>query len=208
MATPPGPASPGNPINYFEIIAESNFAPPAGNNGIYDFATYIYDDGFINDYTFYPAFYPLPSSPAGGSVSANASISMFYDIDSFTGINVNFQSGTPSWVSTIDVTFQDATVLGSGSNSGPNADTQEQFNGLGYGTQGGSIPHWYQLSLTVGLNLGGGGPPPLPAVNVDYDTGGGWTAFPGSPVTMPGPPLTTGPITNVANGGTVYIRVS
>ena len=207
MATPPGPASPGNPISYNDIIAEVNFVPAATDMGIYNFATYIYDDGFINDYTFYPAFYPLPSSPAGGNVTQNASISMFYDIDSVTGIDINFQSGTPSWVSTIDVTFQDATVLLSGSNSGPNADTQEQFNGLGYGTQGGSIPHWYQLSLTVGLNFGGGAPP-FPAVNVDYDTGGGWTAFPTSPALGPGPPLTTGPITNVANGGTVYIRVS
>ena len=205
MATPPGPASPGNPISYNDIIAESNFAPPAGNNGILDFATYIYDDGFINDYTFYPAFYPLPSSPAGGAVTANASISMFYDIDSFTGIDINFQSGTPGWVSTIDVTFSDATVLGSGSNSGPNADTQEQFNGLGYGTQGGSIPHWYQIDLQVNLNAGA--PPFSPAVNVDYDTGGGWTAFIGSPTFNPGL-LTTGPINNVANGGTVYIRVS
>jgi len=205
MATPPGPASPGNPISYNDIIAESNFAPPAANNGIYDFATYIYDDGFINDYTFYPAFYPLPSSPAGGAVTQNASISMFYDIDSFTGIDINFQSGTPGWVTTIDVTFNDATVLGSGSNSGPNSDSQEQFNGLGYGTQGGSIPHWYQIDLQVNLNAGT--PPFTPAVNVDYDTGGGFTAFPGSPTTFPGL-LTTGPINNVANGGTVYIRVS
>jgi len=206
MATPPGPASPGNPISYDNIRSEVNFVP-SSNIGLYDFATYIYDDGFVNDYTFYPAFYPLPSSPAGGNVTQNASISMFYDIDSVTGIDINFQSGTPSWVSTIDVTFQDATVLGSGSNIGPNADTQEQFNGLGYGTQGGSIPHWYELSLTVGLNFGGGAPP-FPAVNVDYDTGGGFVAFPGSPALGPGPPLTTGPITNVANGGTVYIRVS
>jgi hypothetical protein len=205
MATPPGPASPGNPISYNDIIAESNFAPPAGNNGIYDFATYIYDDGFINDYTFYPAFYPLPSSPAGGAVTQNASISMFYDIDSFTGIDINFQSGTPGWVTTIDVTFNDATVLGSGSNSGPNSDSQEQFNGVVYGTQGGSIPHWYQIDLQVNLNAGA--PPFTPAVNVDYDTGAGFTAFPGSPTTMAGL-LTTGPINNVANGGIVYIRVS
>jgi hypothetical protein len=204
MATPPGPATPGNPISYNDIIAESNFAPPAGNNGILDFATYIYDDGFINDYTFYPAFYPLSSSPAGGSVSANASISMFYDIDSFTGIDVNFQSGTPSWVSTIDVTFQDATNLSSGSNSGPNNDSILTYNGLGVGTQGGSIPHWYQIDLKVNLNAGA--PPFSPAVNVDYDTGAGFTAFPGSPTTMPGL-LTTGPINNVINGGTVYIRV-
>jgi hypothetical protein len=205
MATPPGPASPGNSISYNDIIAEVNYVPAATDSSIYDFATYIYDDGFINDYTFYPAFYPLPSSPAGGAVSENASISMFYDIDSFTGIDINFQSGTPGWVSTIDVTFSDATVLGSGSNSGPNADTQEQFNGLGYGTQGGSIPHWYQIDLQVNLNAGA--PPFSPAVNVDYDTGGGWTAFIGSPTFNPGL-LTTGPINNVANGGTVYIRVS
>jgi hypothetical protein len=204
MATPPGPASPGSPISYDDIRAETNFVPNT-NISLFDFATYIYDDGFVNDYTFYPAFYPLPSSPAGGAVSENASISMFYDIDSFTGIDINFQSGTPGWVSTIDVTFSDATVLGSGSNSGPNADTQEQFNGLGYGTQGGSIPHWYQIDLQVNLNAGA--PPFSPAVNVDYDTGGGWTAFIGSPTFNPGL-LTTGPINNVANGGTVYIRVS
>jgi hypothetical protein len=205
MATPPGPASPGTPISYDDIRAEVNFIPNT-NIGLFDFATYIYDDGFVNDYTFYPAFYPLPSSPAGGNITANASISMFYDIDSSTGIDINFQSGTPGWVSTIDVSFTDNTVLGSGSNSGPNNDSQEQFNGLGYGTQGGSIPHWYELNLTVNLNFGGGAPP-FPAVNIDYDTGGGWTAFGGSPTTNPGP-YNTGAITNVANGGTVYIRVS
>ena len=204
MATPPGPASPGTPISYDDIRAEANFVPNT-NISLFDFATYIYDDGFVNDFTFYPLFYPLPSSPAGGAVSQDASIAMFYDIDSVTGIDINFQSGTPGWVSTIDVTFSDVTVLGSGSNSGPNADTQEQFNGLGYGTQGGSIPHWYQIDLQVNLNAGA--PPFSPAVNVDYDTGGGWTAFIGSPTFNPGL-LTTGPINNVANGGTVYIRVS
>jgi hypothetical protein len=204
MATPSGPASPGNPISYSDIRSETNFIPNT-DIGLFDFATYIYDDGFVNDFTFYPLFYPLPSSPAGGAVSQDASIAMFYDIDSVTGIDINFQSGTPGWVSTIDVTFSDATVLGSGSNSGPNADTQEQFNGLGYGTQGGSIPHWYQIDLQVNLNAGA--PPFSPAVNVDYDTGGGWTAFIGSPTFNPGL-LTTGPINNVANGGTVYIRVS
>jgi len=204
MATPPGPASPGTPISYDDIRAETNFVPNT-NISLFDFATYIYDDGFVNDYTFYPAFYPLPSSPAGGNITANASISMFYDIDSVTGIDINFQSGTPGWVSTIDVSFTDNTNLSSGSNSGPNADTQEQFNGLGYGTQGGSIPHWYQLDITVNLNAGA--PPFSPAVNVDYDTGGGFTAFPGSPTTF-AVPLSTGAINNVANGGTVYIRVS
>lgn len=204
MATPPGPASPGTPISYDDIRSETNFVPNT-NIGLYDFATYIYDDGFINDYTFYPAFYPLPSSPAGGAVSQNASISMFYDIDSIAGIDINFQSGTPSWVTTIDVTFTDNTNLSSGSNSGPNAYNQLQFLGLGYGTQGGSIPHWYQLDLTVNLNAGA--PPFSPAVNVQYDTGGGFTHFPGSPTTMPGL-FSSGAISNVANGGTVYIRVS
>jgi len=203
MATPPGPASPGSPISYDDIRAEVNFVP-SSNIGLFDFATYIYDDGFINDYTFYPAYYPLGTSPAGGAVTANASISMFYDIDSSMGIDINFQSGTPGWVSTIDVSFTDNTNLSSGSNSGPNADTQEQFNGLGYGTQGGSIPHWYQLDITVNLNAG---PPPFTPVNVEYDTGGGFTAFPGSPTMFPGP-LSTGAINNVANGGTVYVRVS
>ena len=204
MATPPGPASPGTPISYDDIRNEVNFVPNT-NIGLYDFATYIYDDGFINDYTFYPAFYPLPSSPAGGAVSQNASISMFYDIDSETGIDINFQSGTPGWVTSIDVTFTDNTDLSGGSNSGPNAYNQLQFLGLGYGTQGGSIPHWYQLDLSVNLNAGA--PPFSPAVNVEYDTGGGFTHFPGSPTTMAAL-LSTGAINNVANGGTVYIRVS
>jgi hypothetical protein len=130
---------------------------------------------------------------------------MFYDIDSVAGIDINFQSGTPGWVSNIDVTFSDATNLASGSNSGPNNDSTLTFNGINRGTQGGSIPHWYQITLQVTLNSG---PPPFsPAVNVDYDTGGGWTAFPGSPTIFPGP-LTVSGINNVANGGTVYIRVS
>jgi len=73
MATPPGPASPGTPISYDDIRAETNFVPNT-NISLFDFATYIYDDGFVNDYTFYPAFYPLPSSPAGGNITANASI--------------------------------------------------------------------------------------------------------------------------------------
>ena len=204
MATPPGPASPGSPISYDDIRSEVNFVP-SDNIGLFDFATYIYNDGFINDYTFYPAFYPLPSSPAGGNVTENASISMFYDIDSIAGYDINFQSGTPSWVSTIDVSIQDGTNLASGSNVGPNAASPINQNGLGYGTVGASIPHWYQLNLQVNLNPGA--PPFSPAVNVQYDTGAGFTHFPGSPTTFPGP-LTVGPINNVANGGTLQIRDS
>jgi hypothetical protein len=204
MATPPGPASPGNPISYNDIKGAGNFSPSAPV-GIYDFATYIYDDGFINDYTFYPAYYPLPSSPAGGPVSQDASISMFYDIDGVAGYDFNFQSGTPSWVNTINVSVADGTVLGSGSNSGPNAAQSIIENGIVYGVVGGSMPHWYQLNLTVQLNTGA--PPFSPAVNVQYNTGGGFTHFPGSPTTMPGQ-LNVGPINNVANGGTLEIRVS
>jgi hypothetical protein len=204
MATPPGPASPGSPISYDDIRAETNFVPNT-NIGLFDFATYIYNDGFINDYTFYPAFYPLPSSPAGGNGTENASISMFYDIDSVAGYDINFQSGTPSWVSTIDVTIQDGTNLASGSNVGPNAASPINQNGIGYGTVGASIPHWYQLNLQVNLNPGA--PPFSPAVNVQYDTGAGFTHFPGSPTTFAGP-LNVGPINNVANGGTLEIRVS
>jgi hypothetical protein len=205
MATPPGPASPGNPISYNDIKGAGNFSPSAPV-GIYDFATYIYDDGFINDYTFYPAFYPLPPSPAGGNLTENASISMFYDIDSVAGYDINFQSGTPSWVSTIDVTIQDGTNLASGSNVGPNAASPINQNGLGYGTVGASMPHWYQVNLSVTLNLGGG-PPPFPAVSIQYNTGGGFTPFGGPPATGPGV-YSVGPINNVANGGTLEIRVS
>jgi hypothetical protein len=204
MATPPGPASPGSPISYSDIRSEVNFVPNT-NIGLFDFATYIYDDGFINDYTFYPAFYPLPSSPAGGNGTENASISMFYDIDSVAAYDINFQSGTPSWVSTIDVTIQDGTNLASGSNAGPNAAQPIIENGIGYGTVGASIPHWYQLNLQVSLNAGA--PPFSPAVNVQYNTGTGFTHFPGSPTTMPGL-YNVGPINNVANGGTLEIRVS
>ena len=204
MATPPGPASPGTPISYDDIRSETKFIPNT-DIGIYDFATFIYNDGFINDFTFYPLFYPLPSSPAGGAVSQDASIAMFYDIESEAGTDINFQSGTPAWVTTIDVQFSDNTVLASGSNSGPNAATPATYTGLGYGTVGGNIPHWYQLDITVTLNAGA--PPFSPAVNVEYDTGGGFTAFPGSPTTFPGP-LSTGAINNVVNGGTVYVRVS
>ena len=143
MATPPGPPGPNNPISYFDIISETNYVPSASDNGIYDFATYIYDDGFINDYTFYPAFYPLPSSPAGGAVSENASISMFYDIDSETGYNFELQPGTPSWVNTINVSVANGTVLASGSNSGPNNAQPIIENGM-TGVVGGSMPHWYQ----------------------------------------------------------------
>ena len=202
MATPPGPASPGTPISYDDIRAETNFVPNT-NIGIYDFATYIYDDGFINDYTFYQAFYPLPSSPAGGAVSENASISMFYDIDGVAGYNFERAAGTPSWVNTIDVSVADGTVLGSGSNSGPNNAQPIIVNGM-TGVVGGSMPHWYQLNLTVQLNPGA--PPFSPAVNIQYNSGAGFTDFPGSPTTMSGL-YTVGPIDNVANGGTFEIRV-
>jgi hypothetical protein len=204
MATPPGPASPGNPISYNDIKSEVNFVPSA-NIGLYDFATYIYNDGFINDYTFYPAFYPLPSSPAGGNGTENASISMFYDIDSVAGYDINFQSGTPSWVSSLDVTIQDGTNLASGANSGPNSAPPINQNVSFYGTVGASMPHWYQVNLTVQLNTGA--PPFSPAVNIQYNTGAGFTHFPGSPTTMPGL-YNVGPINNVANGGTLEIRVS
>jgi len=204
MATPPGPPGPNNPISYFDIISETNYVPSASDNGIYDFATYIYDDGFINDYTFYPAFYPLPSSPAGGAVSENASISMFYDIDSETGYNFELQPGTPSWVNTINVSVANGTVLASGSNSGPNNAQPIIENGM-TGVVGGSMPHWYQLNLTVQLNTGA--PPFSPAVNIQYNRGAGFTHFPGSPTTMPGL-YTVGAINNVANGGTFEIRVS
>ena len=69
MATPPGPASPGTPISYDDIRAEVNFVP-SSNIGLFDFATYIYDDGFINDYTFYPAYYPLGTKFVSALISS------------------------------------------------------------------------------------------------------------------------------------------
>lgn len=204
MATPPGPASPGNPISYDDIRSETRFTPNI-DLGLDDFGTYQYDDGFVNDKTFYNAYYPVPSSPSGGAGTQNLSISYFYDIDSVNGLDINFSSGSPPWVSAIDVSFTDVTNLSSYSNIGPNHTTTVQFFGLGYGTQGGNTPHWADIDITVGIQAIG--PPPFnPSVNVEYDTGAGWTAFPGTPTNMPGN-YATGPIANVANGGIIYVQV-
>ncbi len=204
MATPPGPASPGNPISYDNIRSETRFTPNI-DLGLDDFGTYQYDDGFVNDYTFYPTFYPIGSSPAGGAGTANLAISMFYDIESENGLDIYFSSGSPPWVSTIDAQFNDVTNLSSYSNIGPNHVNSVLYTGLGYGTQGGNTPHWYELDITISL-IPTGPPPFNPAVNIEYDTGAGWTAFPGTPTNAPGN-YSTGPITNVANGGTIYVQV-
>lgn len=204
MATPPGPATPGNPISFDDIRSLVNYVPNV-DVAIKDIITYQYDDGIVNDYTFYGAFYPVPSSPAGGAGTQNASVSMFYDIESDTGIDINFSSGSPAWVNNIDVTFNDATVLGAYSSIGPNQVSNVSFLAIPYGTQGGNIPHWHDVDVVVSLNPTG--PPPFnPAVNVEYDNGGGWVGFPGSPTNMPGN-ISTGPISMPANGTTLYIRV-
>ncbi len=63
MATPPGPASPGNPISFGDLRAEVHITQ-SSDIAIYDMVSIKYDNGFVNDHTFYANFYPLPSSPA------------------------------------------------------------------------------------------------------------------------------------------------
>lgn len=206
MATPPGPATPGNPISFDDIRNLVNYVPNV-DVAIKDIITYQYNDGIVNDYTFYGAFYPVSTSPSGGAGTLNANVSMFYDIESDTGTDVNFSSGSPAWVNDIDCTFTDATNLGSYSFIGPNWVNQVQFLGIPYGTQGGNIPHWYEVDIGVGLNpVNPPPPPPLPNVNIEYDNGGGWVAFPGSPFNTPGG-YTSGNISMPANGNTLYVRV-
>lgn len=206
MATPPGPATPGNPISFDDIRNLVNYVPNV-DVAIKDIITYQYNDGIVNDYTFYGAYYPVSTSPSGGAGTLNANVGMFYDIESDTGIDINFSSGSPAWVNDIDCSFTDATFLGSYSQAGPNLVNNVQFFTIPYGTQGGNIPHWYQVDIQVGLNpVIPPPPPPFANVNIEYDNGGGWTAFPGSPFNNAGS-YTSGSISTPTNGNTLYVRV-
>lgn len=212
MATPPGPASPGNPISFDDLRSEV-YITPNTNISLYLMGTYIYDDGYINNYTFYPAYYPLPSSPAGGILTSNMSISYFYDIDTEQGTDCSWNSGSIPWVNDVSVTATDSTFLGSGSNTGsnpaPNPQTIASFGGVP-GTIGDNIEHWYSVDITVSVFGNQPPSPPFPPsnpVNVEYKIGGGaWTQFPGSPSNFSGNFSQSG--LNVPNGNTLFIRVS
>ena len=211
MATPPGPASPGNPISFNDLRAEVHIVQ-SSDIAIYDMVSIKYDNGFVNDHTFFGSFYPLPSSPAGGPVTQNASISMFYDIESDSGTDCNWSNGSIPWVNNVTVEVQDSTNLSSGSNMGPNpAPSPVTIFNLGVpGTQGDNIPHWYSMDCTVNVS---GNPPPSPPfppsnqVHVEYRYGGGgWNAFPGTPSTNGGI-FTASLLTGLGNGDTFYVQV-
>jgi hypothetical protein len=174
--------------------------------------TYIYDDGYINNYTFYPTYYPLPSSPAGGALTANMSISYFYDIDTEQGTDCSWNSGSIPWVNDVSVTATDSTFLGSGSNTGPNPAPNPQtiasFAGTP-GTIGDNIEHWYSVDINVTVFGNQPPSPPFPpsnAVNVEYNIGSGWVQFPGSPSNFGGG--FSKPNLHVPNGQTLFVRVS
>jgi len=210
MATPSGPASPGNPISFDDLRSEPNITPNV-DIGLELMGTYKFDDGFINTYTFYINNYP-PNSPPYPSLSANLAIGDFYGIETDQGTDCSWNSGSIPWVTDVTVTAQDATNLYAGGNTGPNPATSPQtiFN-LGVpGTQGDNIQHWYAILVEVNVQ-GTPAPPPFPPppprndVNVEYNIGGGWNQFTGSPSSNPGIFNAT---LNVPNGQTLFVRVS
>ena len=73
-----------------------------------------------------------------------------------------------------------------------------------------NIEHWYAILVEVNVQ-GTPAPPPFPPppprnnVNVEYDIGGGWNQFTGSPSSNPGIFNQT---VNVPNGDTLFVRVS
>jgi hypothetical protein len=179
---------------------------------LYLMGTYIYDDGYINNYTFYPAYYPLPSSPAGGALTSNMSISYFYDIDTTQGTDCSWNSGSIPWVNDVSVIATDSTFLGSGSNTGPNPAPNPQtiasFAGTP-GTIGDNIEHWYSVDINVTVFGNQPPSPPFPPsnpVNVEYNIGSGWVQFPGSPSNFGG--SFSKSALHVVNGQTLFVRVS
>ena len=210
MATPPGPASPGNPISFGDLRAEPNITPNI-DIGLELMGTYKFDDGFINTYTFYINNYP-PNSPPYPSLSANLAIGDFYGIETDQGTDCSWNTGSIPWVTDVSVTAQDSTNLYAGGNIGPNIAPSPQtianFGGVP-GTIGDNIQHWYAILVEVNVQ---GMPPPSPPnppsnnVNVEYKLGGGaWNQFPFSPSSNGGIFSKT---LNVPNGQTLFVRVS
>lgn len=211
MATPPGPPGPGNIISFDDLRSQPNIAPNA-DISLYLLGTYIYDDGFINSYTYFANYYPLPTSPSGGALTQDMSISYFYDIDTEQGTDCSWNSGSIPWVTDVTVDLQDSTNLSSGSNIGSNPQTSPvqiaNFGGTP-GTIGDNIQHWYSTDITVSVFGNQPPSPPFPPsndVNVEYDIGGGWTPFPGSPYNMGGNYSVSQ--LQIPNGQILYVRVN
>jgi hypothetical protein len=171
--------------------------------------TYTYDDGYIQNYTFYGTYYPITPN-----LNSNMSISYFYDIDTEQFTDYYFSSGSPPWITDMTVTVSDSTVLSGGGNQGPNNKTNpvqvENFGGT-YGTIGGNIEHYYSIDVQVNLT---GVPPPSPPnppntpVNAEYRIGTGpWTSFPGFPTNMAADPSGSVQGLNIPNGDTLYVQV-
>ena len=210
MATPPGPASPGNPISFDDLRSQPNITPNT-DIGLELMGTYKYDDGYINSYTFYANNYP-PFTPPFPDIKDNLTIGDFYDIDTEQGTDCSWNSGSISWVTDVSVTAQDDTLLYAGGQTGPNPAPSPQtianFGGIP-GTIGDNIQHWYKCLVSVTVV---GMPPPSPPfppsnfVNVEYKLGGGaWNQFFGSPSPNGG---NFNASISVTNGLTLFVRVS
>jgi|688.fasta_scaffold353643_3 hypothetical protein len=209
MATPPGPASPGNPIS-FDDLRSQPYITPNTDIGLELMGTYKFDDGYINSYTFYINNYP-PNTPPYPDIKANLSIGDFYDNETDQGTDCLWNGTSIGWVTDVIVTAQDVTNLYAGGNDGPNAVTTPltiaNFAGTP-ATIGNNIEHWYAVLISV--NVVGMQPPSPPNppsndVNVEYDIGGGWVQFFGSPSNAGGFFNET---LNVPNGQTLFVRVS
>jgi hypothetical protein len=209
MSTPPGPAGPGNPIS-FDDLRSQPYITPNTDIGLELMGTYKFDDGYINSYTFYINNYP-PNTPPYPDIKADLSIGDFYDNETDQGTDCFWNGASIPWVTDVTVTAQDATPLYAGGNNGPNAVTTPltiaNFAGTP-ATIGDNIEHWYAVLISVNVV---GMPPPSPPfppsnnVNVEYDIGGGWVQFGGSPSNMGGVFNET---LNVPNGQTLFVRVS
>jgi hypothetical protein len=209
MSTPPGPAGPGNPIS-FDDLRSQPYITPNTDIGLELMGTYKFDDGYINSYTFYINNYP-PNTPPYPDIKADLSIGDFYDNETDQGTDCLWNGASIGWVTDVTVTAQDATPLYAGGNAGPNAVTTPltiaNFAGTP-ATIGNNIEHWYAILVQVNVQ---GMPPPSPPnppsndVNVEYDIGGGWVQFFGSPSSMGGIFSET---LNVPNGQTLFVRVS
>ena len=210
MATPSGPASPGNPIS-FDNLRSQSYITPNTDIGLELMGTYIFDDGYINSYTFYINNYP-PNTPPYPDIKANLSIGDFYDIETDQGTDCLWNGANISWVTDVTVTAKDVTNLYAGSSIGPNGVTIPltiaNFAGTP-ATIGDNIEHWYAVLISVDV-VGMQPPsPPFPAsndVNVEYKLGAGaWNHFIGSPSNSGGIFNET---LNVPNGDTLFVRVS
>lgn len=206
MALPPGPATPGSPISFDDLRSQPYIAPNT-DIGLDLMGTYEYDDGYIENYTFYGTYYPIPN------LHDDLAISYFYDIDTEQYCDFYWSSGSPPWVTDVQVVVSKNVNLYAGGNSGPNVVSNpvavENFGGS-YGTRGGNIQHYYNIDVQINVT---GMPPPSPPnppstpVNAEYKLGSNpWTAFPGSPSNVPNPSFSVQNL-SIANSITLYTQV-